>query len=202
MPDSTSEILGLFSLLIGVVSYVPYLRTILSGKTKPHAFSWFVWALLMAIAFFAQDTGGAGPGAWATGLSAIVAFIIVAFALFKGEKQITRSDWITFIGALSAIPVWYATKDPLYAVILITVIDALGFYPTYRKSWNKPQEEPPLPWTLGAFKYVVALFALEKFNWTTALYPASLVLMNGVFAVMIVWRKRVLSSLTSAPEPL
>jgi len=199
MPHITPEILGWFSLLISVVGYIPYFITILSGKTKPHAFSWLIWAILMTIAFFAQDAGGAGSGAWATGFSAVVAFIIVAFALFKGEKQITRSDWITFIAALSAIPIWYVTKDPLYSVILITVIDALGFYPTFRKSWNKPQEELPLPWGLNSFKFLVALFALECFNWTTALYPASLVLMNGTFFVMIIWRKRIFTSNHSNP---
>jgi len=32
---------------------------------------------------------------------------------------------------------------------------------------------------------------LESFTWTTALYPASLVIANFAFVAMLVWRRRV-----------
>ena len=32
---------------------------------------------------------------------------------------------------------WFFTKTPLFSVILITIIDALGFIPTFRKSYIK-----------------------------------------------------------------
>lgn len=191
MPDSYLGFLGLLALAIGLISYIPYFRGILADQTKPHAFSWFIWGLLTAIAFFAQVTSGAGPGAWVTGFTAIVCFIIVGFALVKGEKKITLSDWVTFIAALATLPIWYATDNPLYAVILITLIDALGFYPTFRKSWHKPQEEVTVTYGLSAVKFAIALGALQNLNWTTALYPASLVLMNGAFVIMVLWRRNV-----------
>ena len=191
MSDSYFGFLGLLALTIGLISYIPYFRGILANKTKPHAFSWFIWGLLTAIAFFAQVTSGAGPGAWVTGFSAIVCFIIVGFALVKGEKKITPSDWATFIAALATLPIWYATDNPLYAIILITLIDALGFYPTFRKSWHKPQEEVTVTYSLSAVKFAIALGALQNLNWTTALYPASLVFMNGAFVIMVLWRRNV-----------
>ena len=187
------EIMGAIALIIGIVSYIPYLISIKKGQTKPHAFSWLIWGLLTAIAFFAQMTAGAGAGAWVTGFTAAISFIIVGFALFKGEKNITRSDWITFIAALAAIPLWYFTKNPLYAVVLITVIDALAFYPTFRKSWHKPHEENAFTFTLSAFKFFFATLGLEEFTVTTSLYPLSLVLMNGLFVAMIMWRRKVLN---------
>ena len=121
------EFWGWFSLLIAVVSYAPYLRSVVIGKTKPHAFSWFIWSLLTAIAFFAQIVGKAGPGALVTGLTAVTCGVIAVLALSKGEKEITRSDWATFIVAVAALPIWWVSADPLYSVILITLIEALGF---------------------------------------------------------------------------
>lgn len=185
-----AEFLVYLAIGIGLASYIPYFISISKGITKPHAFSWFIWGLLTTIAFFAQIAGGAGYGAWVTGFTAILCYAIVATALFKGEKEIVRSDWITFTAALLTLPVWYVTKDPLAAIILITIIDALGFYPTFRKSWRKPFEEMPFAYALSGLKFLIALFALEQFTTTTALYPFSLVVMNWIFVVMVMWRRK------------
>lgn len=185
----TSEILGWISLAFATAGYIPYLYSIWLGKTKPHGFSWFIWGLLTAIAYFAQVQSGAGPGSWATAMTACACFLITIFSLFKGEKHITRSDWLTFTAALAAIPIWYITDNPLSAILLITLIDALGFWPTFRKSWHKPHEEHPLTYFLSAVKFTLSMLALHSFNWTTALYPASLIFMNGAFVLMVIYRR-------------
>ncbi|PZO85412.1 MAG: hypothetical protein DI626_07485 [Micavibrio aeruginosavorus] len=186
--------MGAIAIGIGIISYIPYLLTILKGRTKPHAFSWLIWGILTAIAFAAQITGGGGVGAWVTGFTAATSLIIVALALFKGEKNVTKSDWLTFVTALLAIPLWYFTKNPLNAVILITIIDALAFYPTFRKSWHRPYEENAFTFTLSGIKFIFATLALETLNITTSLYPLSLVFMNGVFVIMILWRRKALKN--------
>ena len=61
-------------LLIG--SYIPYFRDIYSGKTKPHAFSWFIWSLSACIAFAASIVKGGGAGAWVMGMSGAACFIL------------------------------------------------------------------------------------------------------------------------------
>jgi hypothetical protein len=68
-------VLGVVATIIGFVGYAPYLRNLFLKKTKPHAFSWLVWGILEATAFFAQISKGGGPGAWVTGASAIVVFL-------------------------------------------------------------------------------------------------------------------------------
>src|SRR5882724_13674059 len=88
------DIFGLLSLTLAVVSYVPYVRSIFVSNTKPHAFTWLVWGTVMAIAFVAQLSDRAGAGSWATGLSAAFCLGIGIIALFRGEKHITRGDWI------------------------------------------------------------------------------------------------------------
>jgi hypothetical protein len=52
---------GLLSLFLAVVSYVPYVRSILVGSTKPHAFTWLVWGTVMAIAFSRNCPAGQEP---------------------------------------------------------------------------------------------------------------------------------------------
>lgn len=187
-------ILGISASVLGFIGYVPYFRDIFQGRTKPHIFSWFVWSLLTGIAFFAQLSKGAGAGAWVTGFTAAVSLSIAILAFFRGEKHITKIDWATFIGALSGLIFWGLTANPLSAVIIITVTDALAFAPTFRKSYCKPHEETASTFALSALKFVFGLAALQSYNLTTWLYPASLVLMNGLFVVMLLLRRHILKS--------
>lgn len=182
--------LGIAATLLAFYSYIPYFRDIFAGKTKPHAFSWLVWFLLTAIGFVAQVKDNGGAGAWVTGFTAFVALFIFILAIQRGEKNITRADWACLFGAVLAMGLWALTKDPLLAVILITVIDALGFLPTFRKAYSKPQEETMITFLLSSIKFIIAIAALSNYSAITVLYPASLVFMNGVFVVMLVIRRK------------
>ncbi|MCB9990479.1 MAG: hypothetical protein H6867_03745 [Rhodospirillales bacterium] len=188
------EILAVLAMIIGVLSYGPYLRSVWKGRTRPHMFSWVIWGLLTGIAFFAQIADDAGPGAWVTGFTAILTFIVIALAFKHGEKNITRSDMMTFAAGLAAIPVWLATDNALWAVLIVTVIDALGFYPTFRKSWHKPHEELALSYFLSGLKFAISLPALHNVSVITVIYPLSLVLTNWVFVVMLYVRRRSMES--------
>lgn len=182
--------LGITATAIGLVSYIPYFKNILANKTKPHAFSWLIWGILTAIGFAGQVVGLAGPGAWVTGVTAIICFIIFFFALIKGERNIVLLDWLSLGGAFIALLFWFITNGPLLSVILITLIDALGFLPTFRKAFIKPYEETGSTFFWGGVKFIIGLFALERVSIITAFYPLSIVVMNWVFVGMLVVRRR------------
>lgn len=186
--------LGVIATVMALVSYVPYIRDMVSGRTKPHAFTWLVWATLTAIAFAGQTADNAGPGSWVTGFTALVSFGIFAVALRHGEKEIVPLDWISLAAAGLGLVLWALTDQPLLAVVLITVIDALGFVPTFRKSYSRPFEETAVTYAISGLKFVVAILALENLSLVTWLYPASLVLMNGLFVGMVLTRRRQLSA--------
>lgn len=188
------DILGFLAVVIAFVGYVPYFRDILANKTKPHAFSWLVWGILTGIAFFGQVAGKAGPGAWVTGFTAVICLIIFVFGLVKGRKNIVFVDWLSLLGAGIALFLWFLTKEPLLSVILITIIDALAFFPTFRKSFMKPSEETATTYSLSGLKFVLSIFALNKISIITALYPLSLVLMNWIFVGMLIMRRKQLKS--------
>lgn len=182
--------LGIIAVAIGLIGYVPYFRTILNGKTKPHAFTWLVWGSLTAIAFAGQLAGGGGAGAWVTGFTALTSFIIFGFALVRGVKDFPLTDWLCLLGCIVATVLWLVTEDPLTAVILITIIDAVAFIPTIRKSYSNPNSEPVLTYMLSGLKFLIGIIALEYLSLVTVLYPASLVAANSVFVLMLIVRRR------------
>jgi hypothetical protein len=193
MTDDAKLIFTVIGFFVGIAGLVPYILDILRRKTKPHSFSWLIWMLLTAIGFTGQIAGHGGSGSWITGLNSTGCFLIFLLSLKYGEKIITKSDWISFAGALLAIPLWLVTHTPLFSMILITLIDALGFYPTFRKSWHKPHEETIFAFFLSTMMYGCGLLGLEKYTIVTTLYPASITISNVGFCFYSLWRRKVLA---------
>ncbi len=182
--------LGVIATVIGFLSYIPYFRDIIKGKTKPHAFSWLVWSVLTGIAFFAQVVKGGAAGSWVNAGTAVLCFSVFIAALFRGERNIKTSDWLSLAGAGTGLVLWALTNNPFGAVALVAVIDALGFIPTFRKSFYKPYEETMSTFMVSTLKYAISLPALGSFNPTTWLFPASLVLTNGSFVILLLIRRK------------
>lgn len=188
------ELLGVIAIIIAMLSDLFYVVTIFKGRTKPHVFTWIIWCLIASIVFIAQISNNAGPGAWVTGFSALCYLAIFILALFKGEKHITKIDKLCFIAALFTIPIWALTKTPVYSIIMIVIVEIFGFVPTVKKSFRKPYEEPVLTYTITGLKHIVALMALKHFSFVTALYPLILILVNGGFVGLLLWRRSVLKN--------
>lgn len=177
-------------LLSLVAIFFPYIRSIRRGTFKPHVFSWVTWALGTLIVSAAQFAGGAGVGALPIGVSGLITgyVALLAYAL-RADTRVTRSDWAFFVAALAAIPLWLVTSDPLWAVVVLTLVDLLGFGPTIRRAWTAPHEDSPLFFTLGAVRNAFVLAALERLSLTTALFPAAVGLACAALAVLLVLRR-------------
>jgi hypothetical protein len=183
-------ILGAVALIVGVAGYVPYIRDTLNGTTKPHPFTYGIWALIGAITFTAQVVNNAGPGAWVSGIPIVFGIFIALLSLKKGERSIARRDWLCLAGALVAIVIWWLTKDALYAVIIVIVINTLAVIPTFRKAYSKPNEETALSYSLGAVRSVISIPALLSFNAVTLLPPVCNIVSNVALVTMLLIRRK------------
>ncbi len=183
------QLWGLISVVLACASLAPYFWATIKGTNKPHLFTWIIWTLLTAIAFLIQFLEGAGAGAWSGAVSTLFCIAILLAAIRHGEKHITRSDWVVFVAALLAIPIWLATQNPLYAAIWVTGIDGLGYIPTLRKSWIKPYEEMVTTHIISTFKHIAVLLAVEAISPTTTIYSFGMVTMNAVLVFSILLRR-------------
>ncbi|OSM01483.1 hypothetical protein [Magnetofaba australis] len=182
--------------LITIWAFSTYILKIVGGKTIPHVFSWVVWGVTTSIVFVAMVSAGGGMGAWPVGLSGAMT-LGVAWLSFKrrGDITITRLDWAFFLAALGSIPLWLATHDPLWAVVLLTTVDILGFGPTIRKAYDSPFEETPSFYLIYAVRNGLVLYALEERNLAGTLFPAAIGIACAALALLIVWRRRVIGSI-------
>ncbi|HEY0961250.1 MAG TPA: hypothetical protein VGE69_02730 [Pseudomonadales bacterium] len=185
------QAMGLLSIALTLVAYAPYITQIRNGTMRPHVFSWVIWTISTAVVFLAQVAADGGPGAWATGVSALLTLYVtwLAWAHCR-DIQITRADWLFLWAALGSIPLWYMTGDPLWAVVILTTVDVLGFGPTVRKLYSLPYEESVWFYLLFGARNVVSLFALQTLSLTTALFPIAMVLSCIVVCGLLLWRRR------------
>ncbi|MDB2415310.1 hypothetical protein N9W34_06020 [Rickettsiales bacterium] len=189
------DALGFIAIFLTIVAFLPYIKSILNGKTKPHVFSWVIWGSTTLIVFAAQLSDNAGAGAWPFGISGIIT-IYVAFLAYmkKSDITITYSDWIFFIIAMSSIPVWYITSSPLWTVIVLTAIDIIGFAPTFRKAYYNPFEENLTFFVIMGIRNLISTFAIVNYSIITTLFPAFMTLACAILVPMIIWRRNIIDS--------
>lgn len=188
------ELLSIVAIALTFIAFFPYIRSILQGETKPHVFSWIIWGSTTFIVFLAQLDDNGGNGAWPIGVSGIIT-IYVAFLAYikKSDSSITKTDWVFFIGAMSSLPFWYFTADPLWAVVILTAVDVIGFGPTARKAYAYPFEEQLMFFALFTARNLIVIMALEHYSLTTVLFPAAISAACLLLMLMVTYRRRVLS---------
>lgn len=185
--------LGALAVTIGFISYVPYFRDMFAGKTKPHIFSWFIWAILGAIAAGIQFQNGAGAGSWASAASAFLAGSVALYAFRFKDTTITKVDWFYFAGAVASLILWLVVKNPTLAIIFVVLTDAFAFASTFQKSWSAPHDETLSVYYLSALKFAIPISAMSEINFITLLDPLYLVIANVSFTIFTLWRRQVLS---------
>ncbi|MFX6461671.1 hypothetical protein ABTG33_19110, partial [Acinetobacter baumannii] len=83
--------------------------------------------------------------------------------------SITRADCVFLVLALSSLPLWYLTDDAMWAVVVLTVVDLLGFGPTFRKVRAAPYSESSGLYGLFALHNAAVVLALEQHSIATVL---------------------------------
>lgn len=180
------EVLALVSIALTCIAFVPYLRGIYCGTIRPHLFTWLIWTVITGLVAYIQWTEAAGPGAWATLAVTLGCFVSLLASLVRGEKSRTSFDWLCLILAAIAMPLWWFSGTPLYSVILLTLIELLGFGPTLRKTLLDPYSESVIYFALNILKYLFAALALESWTLETALYPVATGVMAFAFTVLMI----------------
>ena len=188
------ELLSTIAIALTILAFLPYIRSIMQGKTKPHVFSWVIWGSTTFIVFLAQLADNGGAGAWPIGISGIITIYVALLAYSKkSDSTITKIDWLFFILAMTSLPLWYFTSQPLWAVVILTFVDVMGFGPTFRKAYTRPFEEQLMFFIIMTARNLISITALENYSLTTVIFPAVIAGTCLVFIVMVIHRRRLLT---------
>jgi len=183
-------VIGVVTVVLGLVAYAPYILDTIKGKTRPHIYTWSVSGLVTFVIFLLQITGGGGPGTWVTLTVSLLSLLIAALSFKQADWDITILDTVFLISALISLALWLVIEQPTISMILLVSVGVFGFVPTIRKTWNRPHTETLSTYVINSLRHGLSFSALANYTLLTALFPAAWTMINAAIAVLIVLRRK------------
>ena len=173
-------LVGIIAGIVYTIGYLPYIREVRSGTTKPNLASWIGWSFVLLIGSAAQIAKGAS---WSVLLpiAALIGDMIVTILAFrKGYVHFSVLDKTCLGLGVAAILLWLITNEPLTALILAVSADFIVGVPTFVKTFKDPLSEGPMGWGFFALGSLLAFGATAQFDINNLAYPVEFVLLNGI----------------------
>ncbi len=187
------EYLSAIGICLTFLAYIPYIRSILKDEIKPHVFSWGIWGVTTLIVFLTHLSDNEGVGAWVIGVSGVLVTFIAFLAYFKkADASITKLDWVFLSIAVIALCAWYFSSSALSAVIILTLMNVIGFAPTIRKSYDQPYSEGLSFFMVLVPRNLISIAALEHYSMITIFFPAITAMACLTLIGVVVFRRRTL----------
>ena len=117
--EEIKNFIGVVAVGLTFFGYIPYIRDTIKGKTKPHIYTWFLWALISFVAFALQISHGAGIGSFVTLAAAIVCFVIFIFGMntFRFSLGLLALKNYSLVTVL--YPLTWLIANGLFSIFLI-----------------------------------------------------------------------------------
>jgi len=179
--------IGLLAGIIGFLAFVPYILDTLNRKTKPNKATWIIWAVLGIIIAASYWSAGARDTAWTPIGYAIGILAVTALSFKYGEGGWTKLDKACLLGAGAGLVVWAITSEPIFALYLTTIIDAIGGIPTIRKTYLRPETESRAAWAMFLVANSLNLLAINEWTLTIAMYPVYVLILSLTMNILM-WR--------------
>jgi hypothetical protein len=180
-------ILGLLAGIVGIAGYVPYIRDILRGTTKPERASWFIWLLEYTALFGAQLSVGAEDSLWLIGLQLLGVMIICVLAYHYGVGGFDKQSIFILMGVCATLVLWYFIRSASLTILLLITVEATGVILTACKVYKQPGSETLVLWALVAVAGVLGIAAVGiGATGILYVYPVALVLM-GLSVIAASW---------------
>lgn len=153
------------------------------GKTRPLRVTWLMFTATTGTAFMAALQAGVGWIALIT-LAACIGPALVFISTFatkasrKASWKISTTDVLCVIFSTVGIGLWIWTDDPIQAILLNILADAIAAFPTIQKAFVHPETQGVLVWVLGALGSALALLSISKWSVAHVAFPAYIITLN------------------------
>jgi hypothetical protein len=184
------DALGILSVALAALAAVIYIAQTLRGEVRPHPLSWFLFGILSLTGFLVQRDEGARQGSWTLMAMTIICFLFVGASVARGERSFSRQEWAFAVAGGAVFVVYLFTGRANVAAALTTLVDALGYGPTFVRGWSQPKKDSAASFALNGVKFVPSLMAMDPISFATSFYPATLMVLNAAVAIMLVMRRR------------
>lgn len=187
--------LSIIGSVVAIYAASSYVRSILSGESKPHRVTWAGWTLAGVLGFSASFAGGARAGLLVTGAIVVLNGIVFVISLSPkyGKPGGRKTDYIFGVVAVCGLLAWrFLHFSPGVAATIAVVSDGVFWWFTFREAWLRPDLEKPKPWIFGTVAAAIGFITLGNYSWAAAAYPGYILVSNAaiVSALLVQNQKR------------
>ena len=191
--EDSRDALGILSVALAIIAAIIYVFQTVRGDVRPHPLSWFLFGILSATGYWVQRDQGAHQGSWTLLAMTIICFVFVAASVARGERSFSRQEWSFAVAGGAVFVLYLFTREPNVAAALTTIVDALGYGPTFVRGWSHPRKDSVTSFALNGVKFVPSLMAMDPISFATSFYPATLLVLNTAVSTMLLLRRRVVT---------
>lgn len=179
------ETIGIIAGVLAIGGYIPYIYSILAGKTQPNRATWFIWTIVGGLLAFSYIAEGDQHSIWLP-LGYFVGPLMVALlSLRYGYAEWTKLDTVCIVAAAISVIPWIMSDNATLTLIINVIIDSTGAIPTLVKTFREPETEDLTAWLIFFVANTLQLFAISMWN-LAALYPIYLFFLAGAMVAFII----------------
>jgi hypothetical protein len=101
----------------------------------------------------------------------IICFLFVAASVARGERSFSRKEWAFTIAGCAVFILYLLSREANAAAALTTIVDALGYGPTFVRGWAYPRKDSVTSFALNGAKFVPSLGAMDPISFAKSFYP-------------------------------
>ena len=175
--------------IVAVVwAYVPYIRSILSGTSRPTLSTWLSWLIVDAVilaGMIAKDSIVRQMYVYFAGTGLIV--------ILCGVKKVTiewkKLDSFCFGLVILALVGWYFSGNANVAITISVVANIVGSIPMLINLWKDPRNEPLRGWLYGLLAATLGVLAIPSMTIAYALTPIAFFFIQSGVIILILRRQ-------------
>lgn len=201
MADSFAwrEVLGAVATLLALTQVVPYVASILRGRTRPSLTSYLIWAAVecLGAAAYVATLGLSAAGTWPRIAFAATGVTVLILAIRKGRHTpVTKFEVASIVAASAGALTWLLFDTPLVSLLVSAAVSAIAYSATIRKLWQHPDSEAPAAWVMTSVASLLNVAVLTTAT-LDVLLPILVTLIGSSVITTLILRTAIPSTFTS-----
>lgn len=182
------EVVGGVATVLALAQVIPYLVSILRGRTRPSLTSYLIWAAIECLgAAAAVATLGLAPASWPRVAFAITGLLVLALTIRHGHHTpVTRFELASLAAAAVGAACWMLLGTPVVSLLAATGVSGIAYATTIRKQFTHPGTENRAAWVMTSIAAALNLIILT--NPTAAALPMLVTLAGSATVTALTYR--------------
>lgn len=178
--------MGILAGVVSLLAYIPYIASIIRGKTVPSRTTWWILFFVGMVALMAYKDSGASNTTFFLVGDLVGSFLVALLSLLYGKDGFLFFDKICFLGAILSFGFWiFFQEDPSIAFSVSIVVEVIAMVPTLKKTYFFPLEEDVSGWLFTFFASIINLYAIENWLFIIVFYPFYEFFINGLMMFLL-----------------